>query len=234
MLHRIALLSTVCAALLFSGGCTAALYEHANKEETRDNLVSSVTAAHIGETGEITICAVGFQAERSREAPPESFGLVVPVQLFESGGESAPVLTGPENEIRIYRLTAERIAEDCPDDVENMVTLPLRQFSPEYLSSVSRSEITYEMLEPFIDETQEGAMLYVFQFAGPDQAAVLVYRHDTPVFDGSRLVRIELPSETVKPNSAAVIALPLAVAADAAAIVVIVLGLTLGAVAAIM
>ncbi len=223
----------ILAAVAASGCVSKALLEFADKIEVRDNIVTGVTVARRDEAGDIFVCATGLPAERDRTRSPVEYGVKFPLSLFDDGEAGTPLLAGSGADIRRYTLTPEDIADDCPTEIGDPATLPVTLVEPKYLSSVALNTVSDEALRSFIDEAREGAALYVFQSTDPGESALLVYQHDSAVFEGNRLVGIELPAEPVKPNENAVIALPLAFAADvvivAAVVVLAAAGILLGA-----
>ena len=87
------------------------------------------------------------------------------------------------------------------------------------------------VITPFLDENDPGTMVYVLGAGDHARPPLVVYQHTDPIFRGSRWVAIAMPSETVKPNQTAYVAMPFAVVVDIAAGAVIVVTIAFIAVA---
>jgi hypothetical protein len=219
------------AGMTISGCATPALHKFASQEEVRDHRVAEVISASRGEDGAILICTTGWPAKRDRDTSPVAFSISFPLSLFESGSDAPPILHGDAESIASYRLVAERMGEPCPKDPADAGAIRIRRVDREYFGGDPVDMASRATIAPFLDEEDPEALLYVLGAGDPTRSPLVVYQHTEPVFRGSRLVSITMPSETVKPNNAAYIAMPLALAADVALGLVFVVALALGAVA---
>lgn len=215
------------------GGCTAALINHAKKEEVRGAAILDVNAAWRVPGGDMVICATGWPAERSRGTKPVAFHLSVPLALFEAPGPSHPLLFTSETRIARYTIAPDRLGSGCPDRPEDARDIAIVTVSSDYFSSIPAEQASADQLRQFVDEADPRPALHVFAGRPGDAvASMLIYRHDAAVFDGSTLVKLTPAEQTVKPNEAAYLAVPIAFAADVVALVAVVVVFALAAVAA--
>jgi hypothetical protein len=222
----------VCGVAMMASGCaTKALHEFASKEELRDHRIAEVISASRGEDGTILMCTTGWPAMRSRDIAPVAFSISFPLSLFENASEAPPALDDEAESIASYRLAPERMGEACPKDPADADAIRVRRVDREYFGGGPADTASRATIAPFLDEDDPGALVYVLGAGDNTRSPLVVYQHAGPIFRGSRLVAIEMPSETVKPNNAAYIAMPFALVADAALGVVFVAVFALAAVA---
>lgn len=215
-------LLVVCAVGLMSSGCaTIMLGSHASKEELRDHRIAEVVSAGIGDGGDVRLCVTGWPAERDRDEKPAAFSIFFPLSLFEGGSEGPPVLSGGDESIASYRLLPDRMGEACPEGLAGTGAIPVRRVDRQYFSGGPPASGSAAGIGPFLDESDPGALVYVLGAGDHTLSPLVIYRHTEPIFRGSRFVSITMPSETVKPNQMAYIAMPFALVADAFAVAVV-------------
>lgn len=225
-------MALVCGVAMMTSGCaTPALIEYASKEEVRDHRIAEVISASRREGGVVMLCATGWPAKRDRDTPPVAFSISFPVSLFESANDAPPILRGGEESIASYRLVPERMGETCPKDMADTDTIQIRRVDREHFGGDPSDMGSIAVIEPFLDEYNPGALVYVLGAGDHARSPLVIYQHTEPIFRGSRLVSVAMPSETVKPNHAAYIAMPFALVVDVALGVVFVVAMALGAVA---
>ena len=212
----------VCGVAMMTSGCaTVMLNKYASRVEVRDHRIAEVISASLGEDGVILMCVTGWPAKRDRGKRPVAFAISFPLSLFESESEVPPVLSGRDESIASYRLAPGRMGEACPKDPADADAIRVRRVDQEYFGDDPPDAVSVAMIRPLLDEDDPGAMVYVLGAGDHTRSPLVVYRHTEPIFRGSRLVAITMPSETVKPNQAAYIAMPLALTADWFAAVVV-------------
>ena len=221
-----------CAVGMIISGCaTPALHEFASKAEVRDHRIAEVISASRADGGVIMMCTTGWPAKHDRDKPPVAFSISFPVSLFESESEAPPILYGGAESIASYRLLTERMGKACPKDLADADAIRIRRIDREYFSGDPPDMASLATIAPFLDEVDPGALVYVLGAGDHTRSPLVVYQHTGPIFHGSRLVAIAMPSETVKPNHAAYVAMPFALVADVALGLVFVVAMALGAVA---
>lgn len=212
----------VCVVGLMMSGCaTSALVKYASKEELRDHRIAEVISASLGADGAILMCVTGWPAKRARDTAPVAFAISFPLSLFEGATEAPPVLPGGDTSIASYRLAPKRMGAACARDPAAADAIPVRRVDREYYGGDPAAMASLAMIAPLLDEDDPGAMVYVLGAGDHTRSPLVVYRHSEPIFRGSRLVAVTMPSETVKPNQAAYIAMPLALTTDWFAAVIV-------------
>lgn len=207
-------------ALLLSGCATynTAQNIHPWGDETqgRDS-ISGVTAAWREADGDLRICVTGTPAERSENMamlfPGADFSVVFPAGSYESRAADAPKLyrtKAPEPE---FNLTASHIEGPCPTPSPNSIPVSVRRAQPGDLGVESFVYADDTAMTALFAASPPGPT--VFELAG-DLSSDLYYRADAAIFDGSRIVEIALALRDVEPRPAWILALPFALAFDAA------------------
>lgn len=223
------LLAFLC--LLSMPGCTKVVLDYAGKVEIRDNRVAEITQAWRGEDQEMTICVRGWPAERARDTSPVEFSMTVPLALFGDSGRPSPLLVDGGHRIKMIVIPTERIAEGCPEKPDGATDVITNTVSADYFASVSPRQASDDQIEQFVNPNTAEVGLFAFEAQSEPPSVALVYRHDEPVFDGSRLVWINPGDKSVKPNEPAYLALPLAFATDVVLVVGVIVIFALAAVA---
>lgn len=223
------LLSAITLAFcLGTAGCVSApLMDVVGKEEIRRPFVMEVIAAHRDSAGTAFLCVRGQRAGRNPDLPAATYGLTVPPGFAATLTDTEFEYLGEPDPVASYTLPADAVSRSCPDDFGERAEIPVRHVTADALGATGPGAVPLETLASFVDETEPGPALYVFQDANPDRAAWLVYRHDTPLFEGSRLVRLVPPPRAVHPNRGAAVLLPVTMTIDLALMALLLLGLAL-------
>lgn len=217
--------------LVLPGCATKKLMDYAGKTEIRDNRVGGITAAWLGGDGKLVICAQGWPAERSRTSSATTFHMTVPLDLFDKPGEATPLLRNEDRRIKTYVLPEDSVAKGCPEKPEGARDIKTESVGADYFTGVAPRDASDDQIEKFVDPNESGDALYGFGLDTKPPTLALMYRHEKPVFGGSRLVWLDPGERDVSPNEAAYVAVPLAVAVDTAGIVIFIFGLAIAAVA---
>ncbi len=217
----------ILTATAASGCATKALLESVEETEVGANVAAYATSAWREEAGDLVVCATGWTAKQPREGEPESFSfrltLAQPESSWEDPGLDEPVPVDLWDPVS-YPVPESAIKGSCPDKPDSALEVPVKRTSAtEYGEWTSLLAPVY--LEP------AGPVLYSFYHSGDPEVATLVYQHETPLPGGSRLIRIELPEETLYPNKYVIVLLPLALAVDVVAVAALVVAFVVGAVA---
>ena len=210
---------------LAAGGCaTKALVENAGEEEFSDNVAAYATNAWRGGDGDLVVCVTGWTAERRREGEPEPFSFRVtlgpPDTAAPDPGLDEPAAKDPW-ELVHYPVAQESIEDSCPDRPDNALEVPVERIATGQAGEWADAQQPPMGLPAPVDPDRAGPVLYSFDHPGETGLAILVYRRETPLPEGPRLVRIGLPTETLYPNRMTILALPLALAVDVVGIVLI-------------
>ena len=206
-----------------AGGCaTKALLESVEETEVGANVAAHATSAWRGEDGDLVVCVTGWTAKQPREGEPESFSFRLtfaqPESSWEDPGldEPAPVnLWDPAP----YPVPENAIKGSCPDRPDSALEVPVERIAAADAAERTIPESSFR--------DRAGPVLYSLEHPEGIAPATLIYRHETPLPGGSRLVRIDLPEETLYPNKYVIVLLPLALATDVVFAVVAVV--TIGA-----
>ena len=213
-------LLTAFLCVLATPGCTKAVVEYAGEVEVRENRVAAIGRAWRAGDAAMVICATGWPAARSRTTPPVEFHVSVPLALFENRDQPAPLLLQDHGRrIRTIVVPATRIGAGCPKNTEGASDIRTIAVEADYFASVSPRQAADEQIERFADPHATNVALFGFETPSQPPDVALLYRHDDPVFEGSRLVWIDPGNASFKPHEIAYLAVPLAFAADVVMVV---------------
>ena len=151
----------------------------------------------------------------------EEVGLKLRAGQFVGALPHSPVRSGGDESIASYRLLPDRMGEACPEGLAGTGAIPVRRVDRQYFSGGPPASGSAAGIGPFLDESDPGALVYVLGAGDHTRSPLVIYRHSEAIFRGSRFVSITMPSETVKPNQMAYIAMPFALVADAFAVAVV-------------
>ena len=207
----------ILTAVVASGCATKALLESLEETEVGENVAAHATSAWREEAGDLVVCATGWTAKQRREGEPEPFSFRLtfaqPESSWEDPGLDEPAPANPWDPV-FHPVAENAIKGSCPDKPDSALEVPVERIA----TAESAEQTDWE--PPFQDRT--GPVLYSFDGFGEFESAKLVYQHETPLPGGSRLLRIELPEETLYPNKYVIVLLPLALATDVVAVAAIV------------
>ena len=204
-----------------AGGCaTKALLESVEETEVGANVAAYATSAWRDEDGDLVVCVTGWTAKQQREGEPEPFSFrltfVQPEVSVEDSGLDEPALVNLWDPVS-HPVPENAIKGSCPDKPDSALEVPVERIAAADAGEQQAS----------VDPNRAGPVLYSFDDPEGIAPAILIYQHETPLPGGSRLVRIELPEETLYPNRYVIVLLPLALATDAVAVAAIVVAGTI-------
>ena len=177
--------------------------------------VDEVTAAWREPNGDIRVCVRGDPAERGHSTAmlfkEVDYSVVLPAGLFETGPESAPALQRTKDPVPEFNLTAARVQGRCPDGGGGRTAIPVRRVLPAELGVESFAFADDADRETLFMAGAGGPV--VFEFVETPSSS-LYFRAGAPVFDGSRVVEIDLALREKEPRPAWILVMPFALLFD--------------------
>lgn len=179
--------------------------------------IDTVTAAWRESNGDIRVCVTGDPAERAHTTAVlfkgVDYSFVLPAGLYEAGSKSAPELQRTKDPVPEFNLTAARVQGSCPDTGDDRTAIGVRRVTPADLGAKSFAFAGDAARKDIFTALPGGPA--VFEFADSPSSS-LYYRADKPIFDGSRVVEIDLALREKEPRPAWILVLPFALVFDVA------------------
>lgn len=211
--------ATILAAVLLLSGC--ATYNTAQHirpwgDETHGmDRIDRVTAAYREANGDIRICVRGDPAERAYTTavlfPEVDYSFLLPAGLYETGSDRAPQLHRTKDPVPEFNLTAAEVQGRCPEAAGSRTAIEVRRVVPADLGVESFVFADHSLRQRLFDAPPDGPV--VFEFVDMPSSG-LYYRGESPVFDGSRMVEVDLALRKKEPRPVWILMLPLALAYD--------------------